>query len=124
MIVSFLRITFLLVLIVPLNIRADCCSSKLPSRYNITPHTPTGMVWVPGGEFVMGSDDKDAKPDEKPTHRVKVDGFWMDATPVTNRQFKEFADATGYVTTAEKAPHSKRSWPRFHRERRRLLQNS
>ena len=52
----------------------------------------------------MGSDNKDSKKDEKPPHQVKVDGFWMDATPVTNRQFKEFVDATGYVTTAEKAP--------------------
>ena len=62
------------------------------------------MVWIPGGEFTMGSEHPDAKKDEKPPHRVKVDGFWMDATPVTNRQFKEFVDATGYVTTAEKAP--------------------
>jgi formylglycine-generating enzyme required for sulfatase activity len=52
----------------------------------------------------MGSDHPDSKKDEKPAHRVKVDGFWMDATPVTNRQFKEFVDATNYITTAEKAP--------------------
>jgi len=52
----------------------------------------------------MGSDDKEAKLDEKPPHAVKVDGFWMDQAPVTNRQFKQFVDATGYVTTAEKAP--------------------
>jgi formylglycine-generating enzyme required for sulfatase activity len=42
--------------------------------------------------------------DEKPAHLVKVVGFWMDETPITNQQFKEFVDATGYVTTAEKAP--------------------
>lgn len=52
----------------------------------------------------MGSDNDDSKPDEKPAHRVRVDGFWMDATPVTNKQFDEFINATGYVTTAEKAP--------------------
>jgi formylglycine-generating enzyme len=52
----------------------------------------------------MGSDAPDAKMDEKPAHPVKVDGFWMDITPVTNRQFKQFVDATGYVTTAERAP--------------------
>jgi formylglycine-generating enzyme required for sulfatase activity len=62
------------------------------------------MVWIPGGEFLMGSDNQDAKNDEKPPHKVKVDGFWMDATPVTNRQFQAFVDATGYITTAEKAP--------------------
>ncbi|MBI5760011.1 MAG: formylglycine-generating enzyme family protein [Planctomycetales bacterium] len=65
---------------------------------------PPGMVWVPGGEFSMGSDDKDAYNVEKPAHRVYVDGFWMDPTEVTNVQFREFVDATGFVTTAEKAP--------------------
>lgn len=83
---------------------ADCCSSTLPSRYGINSSSPPGMVWIPGGEFMMGSDNKESKPDEKPLHKVKVDGFWMDAAPVTNRQFKEFVDASGYVTTAEKAP--------------------
>jgi sulfatase modifying factor 1 len=83
----------------------DCCCSNLPDRFNLSlPSCPTGMVWIPGGEFIMGSDHLESKKDEKPTHRVKVDGFWMDATPVTNRQFKEFVDATGYVTSAEKAP--------------------
>lgn len=62
------------------------------------------MVWIPGGEFMMGSDGKEAKADEKPAHLVRVDGFWMDETPVTNKQFKEFVEATGYITTAEKAP--------------------
>lgn len=65
---------------------------------------PQGMVWIPGGEFVMGSDNSYSKNDEKPLHKVKVDGFWMDATHVTNKQFKAFVDATGYVTMAEKAP--------------------
>lgn len=66
--------------------------------------SPQGMVWIPGGEFIMGSNHREARKDEGPPHRVKVDGFWMDETLVTNRQFKEFVDATGYVTTAEKAP--------------------
>lgn len=65
---------------------------------------PQGMVWIPGGEFLMGSENIDAKEDEKPIHHVKVNGFWMDETPVTNRQFREFVEATGYVTTAEKVP--------------------
>ncbi len=63
-----------------------------------------GMVWVPGGEFAMGSDAVDAKEDEKPPHRVQVDGFWIDATLVTNREFMQFVEETGYVTTAEKTP--------------------
>lgn len=52
----------------------------------------------------MGSEGKDARADEKPPHLVKIEGFWMDETPVTNRQFREFVEATGYITTAEKAP--------------------
>jgi formylglycine-generating enzyme len=62
------------------------------------------MVWIPGGEFSMGSDADSGRTDEGPAHRVRVDGFWMDATEVTNAQFKEFVDATGYVTTAERVP--------------------
>ncbi len=81
-----------------------CCCSKLPARFAVATSSPEGMAWIPGGEFTMGSDDKEAKRDEKPPHKVKVNSFWMDTTPVTNRQFKEFVDATGYVTTAEKAP--------------------
>src|SRR5438309_889074 len=64
--------------------------------------TPPGMVWIPGGEFTMGTDDQIGWPDEKPAHRVRVDGFWMDETDVTNAQFRAFVEATGYVTTAEK----------------------
>lgn len=81
---------------------ASCCCSELPSRFDL--QQPEGMVYIPGGEFIMGSDSPQAKRDEKPAHRVKVDGFWMDVTPVTNRQFQKFVEATGYVTTAEKAP--------------------
>jgi sulfatase modifying factor 1 len=66
--------------------------------------SPPGMVWISGGEFTMGSDKLDTKLDERPAHRVKVDGFWMDETPVTNRQFQEFVEKTGYVTVAEIAP--------------------
>jgi formylglycine-generating enzyme len=63
---------------------------------------PAGMVWVPGGEFTMGTDSNLAWPDEKPAHRVRVNGFWIDQTEVTNGQFRQFVEATGYVTTAER----------------------
>lgn len=66
-----------------------------------------GMVWIPDGEFTMGTDSSLSWAEEKPAHRVKVDGFWMDATEVTNAQFREFIDSTGYVTTAEKKPDVK-----------------
>ncbi len=61
-----------------------------------------GMVWVPGGVAVMGNDA--GPPDEMPPHPIAIDGFWMDATEVTNRQFREFVNATGYVTLPERKP--------------------
>ena len=61
-----------------------------------------GMVWIPGGTYRMGSDHH--YPEEAPSHRVRVDGFWMDATPVTNAQFRAFVEATGHVTLCEVAP--------------------
>jgi formylglycine-generating enzyme required for sulfatase activity len=63
------------------------------------------MVWVSGGTFRMGSDRH--YPEEAPVHRVSVDGFWMDRTPVTNRQFRAFVKATGHITFAEKVPDPK-----------------
>jgi len=63
-----------------------------------------GMVWIPAGNFLMGGNDRQAEPDEIPRHHVGVDGFWMDTTEVTNRQFAEFVNATGYITTAERKP--------------------
>lgn len=65
---------------------------------------PAGMAWVPGGAFLMGSDHAMARPEERPAHPVRVRGFWMDATHVTNAQFAAFVRATGYVTTAERKP--------------------
>src|SRR5262245_1795053 len=64
-----------------------------------------GMVFIPGGTFRMGSDEH--YPEEAPVHRVTVDSFWIDRTPVTNRQFKEFVRATGHVTFAELPPDPK-----------------
>jgi formylglycine-generating enzyme required for sulfatase activity len=58
------------------------------------------MVWVPGGTFFMGDDR--FYPEERPVHRVTVDGFWMDEHPVTNAEFRRFVKATGYVTVAER----------------------
>ncbi len=63
---------------------------------------PEGMTWIPSGTFTMGGDGPLSRPDERPLHRVRVDGFWMDATEVTNAQFRRFVEATGYVTTAER----------------------
>lgn len=83
-----------------------------PNKISATQPAQTGMVWIPGGEFSMGSDKSceaacdlpGVTRDASPIHRVYVDAFWMDATEVTNAQFKKFVDATGYVTIAEKKP--------------------
>jgi formylglycine-generating enzyme len=64
-----------------------------------------GMTWLSGGMFRMGSDKH--YPEEAPVHRVTVDGFWIDRTPVTNREFRRFVDATGHVTVAERKPDPK-----------------
>jgi len=69
--------------------------------------TPSGedMAWIPDGAFRMGSDSH--YPEEAPAHPVHVSGFWIDRTPVTNREFRRFVEATGYVTFAEIAPDAK-----------------
>ena len=63
---------------------------------------PPGMVWIPGGQFTMGTDDANSLANERPAHRVKLDDFWMDEHDVTNAEFRKFVKVTGYVTTAEK----------------------
>jgi len=60
------------------------------------------MIRISGGTFRMGSDHH--YPEEAPAHRVSVDTFWLDPTPITNSQFKAFVNATGHVTTAEIPP--------------------
>ncbi|MFC6343276.1 SUMF1/EgtB/PvdO family nonheme iron enzyme, partial [Nocardioides hankookensis] len=57
-------------------------------------------VDLPGGTFRMGSDDH--YPEEAPTHQVRVGAFAIDAHQVTNAEFAEFVEATGYVTVAER----------------------
>ncbi|CAN5741733.1 formylglycine-generating enzyme family protein [soil metagenome] len=63
------------------------------------------MIRIPGGTFRMGSDRH--YPEEAPVHSVTVDGFSIDATPVTNAQFRAFVEATDHVTWAEIAPDPK-----------------
>ncbi|MEJ6979626.1 formylglycine-generating enzyme family protein [Pedobacter sp. P351] len=63
-----------------------------------------GMVYIPGGQFMMGADNDQASKDEYPKHKVIVNAFWMDEHEVTNEQFAKFVEATGYVTTAEQKP--------------------
>jgi sulfatase modifying factor 1 len=84
----------------------------IPNKNSPPGKAPEGMVWIPGGEFSMGAavngagshEMPMASNDSGPIHRVRVDGFWMDTTPVTNEQFEKFVKATGYVTIAERTP--------------------
>jgi formylglycine-generating enzyme len=72
-----------------------------PSRGQGLNKAPPSMVWIPGGTFLMGTNDKESFPNERPAHLVQIPGFWMDAHDVTNAEFSKFIEATGYVTTAE-----------------------
>jgi formylglycine-generating enzyme required for sulfatase activity len=79
-----------------------------PGIPNANPRSPDGithanMVWIPGGEFSMGSNNPKFD-DARPWHRVRVNGFWIDRTTVTNEQFARFVHDTGYVTVAERKP--------------------
>jgi formylglycine-generating enzyme len=83
------------------SMRSEVAPTERPSQEDQT----GDMVRIPGGTFRMGSDNH--HPEEAPVHRVTVDGFWIDRTPVTSRQFKEFVRATGHTTFAEIPPDPK-----------------
>src|SRR4030095_1536095 len=93
--------------------RADeAPAAKNQTKTTASPSAPSGMVWIPGGEFMMGTDSEMSFPNERPAHRVRVDGFWMDEHEVTNAEFRKFVEATGYVTTAERKPE----WEEFKKQ--------
>jgi formylglycine-generating enzyme required for sulfatase activity len=81
-----------------------CAPSEPPVITDAPGEAPPGMVWVPGGRFDMGSESSVAGPEEAPVHTVEVDGFFIDVNSVTNARFRQFVDATGYVTVAERVP--------------------
>jgi len=81
---------------------ADCKTySGIPEGEDET----AGMVFIQGGSFVMGSDRE--RPEERFSHEVKVDGFWIDRHEVTNAEFAQFVEATGYKTLAERGTDPK-----------------
>lgn len=92
--------------------KADRFEPTIPNTEPAPGSGPEGMVWIPGGEYSMGcldprelpSGGPDAMNDARPLVRVRVDGFWMDKTEVTNAQFAKFIEATKYVTVAERVP--------------------
>jgi sulfatase modifying factor 1 len=95
----------------------SCCVAAIPNRFGVQPNSAftmvkeelrpsiknaEGMVWIPSGTFSMGGDNDQSRQDEYPKHDIKLNGFFMDATEVTNAQFAKFVLETGYITTAEK----------------------
>ena len=98
-----------------MNYMAGGAGAYRPTQPNPIPAVlpaAAGMVYIPGGEFSMGIPDptrvkgggKEAMPDARPIHRVKLKEFLMDEHEVTNAEFAAFVKATGYVTLAEKKP--------------------
>jgi len=79
-------------------------NSSEEKKEKIAVKTPENMIWIPGKTFLQGAKETDqfAMPREKPAHQVTVDGFFMDVTEVTNKQFKEFVAATKYITVSER----------------------
>ncbi|KPI10877.1 Sulphatase-modifying factor protein [Actinobacteria bacterium OK074] len=116
--------------------RPDCCAPQgrdavalpvppVPGHRAVVAPAGAGMVTLPGGEFLMGTDDAEGFPadGEGPVRRVTVDAFRIDAHAVTNDRFAEFTAATGYATEAERfgwsyvfgcflAPEVRRTAPR------------
>ncbi|KAF2331568.1 formylglycine-generating enzyme family protein [Flavobacterium nitrogenifigens] len=93
------------------------------NKFKPAEKAPKGMVWIPGGEFSMGTNVEDESlcsikgvtKDAAPIHRVYVDGYYMDETEVTNEEFEKFVKATGYVTVAEQKP-TKEEFPTANEE--------
>ncbi len=93
------------------SVRADSSTPNSPDEntaQQTSANGPPGMVYIPAGEYQMGGDAKEeggtshSHQNSYPIHKVALDAFWMDETEVTNRQYNEFVEATGYVTFAEK----------------------
>lgn len=97
-----LKLTFgsYLIFILLISCKNDS-SSTLPSEKNLR-KAPVGMVYIPSGIYTRGGKTSQASPDEFPRNEVYVDAFFLDESEVTNREFKAFVNATGYVTIAEK----------------------
>ena len=99
---------------IPVSAAAGAYDPTVENKQAAPRPAPAGMVWIPGGEFTMGTTDPtrevcggpDTMDDARPLHRVYVDGFWMDSTEVTNEAFARFVAATGYVTECERKPRA------------------
>ena len=100
--------------VAPVGAGADRFLPTVPTTTSAPTPAPSGMVWIPGGEFSMGCTDPRADlcggnepmDDARPVHRVALAPYWMDRTEVTNAEFARFVAATGYITFAERKPRA------------------
>jgi len=104
---SIKKLIYFSLILVIFSTTYNCKNDKVKSsNIKTTPkiEVPKGMVWVESKTFLQGAknSDKYAMAREKPAHMVAVDGFYIDVTEVTNKQFKAFVSATDYVTIAER----------------------
>jgi len=83
---------------------SDILTYQTLNSVNNTENAYDGMVSIPSGDMVMGSEDKFAivADGEGPIRKVYVDSFWMDETEVTNFKFSKFIEETKWNTDAEK----------------------
>jgi len=73
-------------------------------RTKVNPIDGMLMVYVPAGEFLMGSEAEGALEDEKPEHPVTLDAYWIYQTEVTNRQYNQCIQAGACSSTWEENP--------------------
>ncbi len=100
--------------VAPVGAVADRFLPTFPTTTPAPAPAPSGMVWIPGGEFSMGCTDPRADlcggnepmDDARPVHRVALAPYWMDRTEVTNAEYARFVAATGYITFAERKPRA------------------
>ncbi len=78
----------------PAQSRETSAPRPKPGDVRINPKDGAEMVWVPAGEFLMGSTDEEGYRDERPQRKVYLDGYWMYRTEVTVAQYRKFCEAT------------------------------
>lgn len=93
-------LALMIAILIVVGLMGLCLSQALPKAAT----TKQNMKWIQAGSFTMGSNEPYAMPNERPAHKVCIDGFFIDEHLVTNEDFLIFVAKTGYVTTAERPP--------------------